>query len=172
MPAPTRGSRPFPFPHPLDTTSPMQHPPPIPATSPETRIPVRLGGQPVPSKWAVTFKRDVIGQRDDDERRADSDERMWPKLPTSKQHKSIAERRNRPALRVQTGGLSKAAHAQQQLHATFARGSTPSSPTVITFTAREEDTWTPRPPPAPTGASFIIRRAPSYFPASGEEVDW
>ncbi|KAF8124863.1 hypothetical protein K438DRAFT_1791461 [Mycena galopus ATCC 62051] len=174
------------------------HPPPIPATSPETRIaPSRLGGQPVPSKWAVTFKRDgkssgQLASRGSRPSRPlpvpppvprknpiltppsalrtpkslgsgtmmsgvpDSDERMWPKLPTSKQHKSIAERRNRPALRVQTGGLSKAAHAQQQLHATFARGSTPSSPTVVTFTAREEDTWTPRPPPAPTGASFLI----------------
>ncbi|KAF8213133.1 kinase-like domain-containing protein [Mycena galopus ATCC 62051] len=107
-------------------------------------------------------------------------------MPTAERQKSIAERHksilrggDRPTLKVQTdsNGLSKAARAQQQLHATFAVGSTPSSQqrphspspasapksrkerTVSTFTAREEDTWAPRPPP-----EDVYERLEDFFP--------
>ncbi|KAJ7822076.1 kinase-like domain-containing protein [Mycena olivaceomarginata] len=104
---------------------------------------------------------------------------MWT---TAERHKSILRasdhfRRVRPALTVQTdsSGLRKTAHA----HATFAPGSTlasqrwprtpswsPAQPrrsreerTEGTFTAREEDTWAPRPPP-----EDVYERLEDFFP--------
>ncbi|KAF7347905.1 MAP kinase kinase kinase [Mycena venus] len=103
----------------------------------------------------------------------DCESGMWQKPPTAERPKSILRvgQDHRPSLTVQTNsnGLNKTA----QLHATFAPGSTPASqqrprspsPSAVppvpplkssstrksvrgsTFTAREEDTWAPRPPP-------------------------
>ncbi|KAJ7932483.1 MAP kinase [Mycena leptocephala] len=45
-------------------TPPRNAPPPVPATSPDTRPPpIRLAGQPVPVKWAVTYKGPDRGEQ-------------------------------------------------------------------------------------------------------------
>ncbi|KAF7339539.1 MAP kinase kinase kinase [Mycena sanguinolenta] len=110
------------------------------------------------------------------------DGEFWQVMPQAERAKSIRRSdRDRPALKVQTdaNGLSKSAHthSQQQLHATFMSGSTPSqqrphSPSppvpqpksrkeraISTFTAREEDTWAPRPPP-----EDVYERLEDFFP--------
>ncbi|KAJ6519735.1 MAP kinase [Mycena sanguinolenta] len=128
----------------------------------------------------MTMMSGMSGASDDTD---GEDDGLWQVMPQAERAKSILRSgSDRPALKVQTdaNGLSKPAHTQQ-LHPTFASGSTPShqrprspSPsvpqpksqpksrkerTVSTFTAREEDTWAPRPPP-----EDVYERLEDFFP--------
>ncbi|KAJ7900257.1 MAP kinase [Mycena olivaceomarginata] len=133
----------------------------------------------IPPKSAMSESGTMMSGMSYDSDTDGSDDSMWKKIPTAERHKSIlrASDHSRPALTVQTdsSGLSKTPHA----HATFAPGSTPASQrrprtpsrspaqprrsreerTESTFTAREEDTWAPRPPP-----EDVYERLEDFFP--------